>query len=190
MIVDGITIAAGGGINIRMIDDRRGPELPGSGGLGDLWELTEEQGVNVPGIYEYSTFGWTLRNPSISVLAFDVSGSVYGRPNPSDKVMMFVTPRTFTIQASYAGALAQALTPPASQQDFAINVTRAGHNDGSLEPIGVIRFEPGSSTGYYIPSTSAAIKINRGDMIVVFAPSAVDPFLEDVSFTICGHLSV
>lgn len=190
MITDGLTIAAGGGISIKMMDDRRGPTLPPSGGLGDLWELTEEVGIDIPGIYEYSVYGWTLRNPSSNALSFDISGTVYGKPNAGDKVMMFVTPRSFTIQASYAGALAQALTPPEVQQDFTVNITRASTAAGSLETIGVIRFEAGVSSGVFISSTSAAIKINRGDMIVVFAPFSIDPFIEDISFTICGHLSV
>lgn len=186
MLVDGLTIAAGGGIEIRMLDDRRGPELPVSAAQGDLWELTEYVGNNPKGIYEYANGIWVLRNPSISALSFDVSGSVIGTPNPGDRVMFFVTPRTFEIEASLAGGIAAALTPPTMVQDFEVQISR----NGELINVGYIRFDAESYNGYFLPASSAPIKVLRGDALLVFAPFNVDPGLSDISFTICGHLSV
>lgn len=187
MIVDGITIAAGGGIKVQMIDGRRGTTLPGTASVGDLWELTELQGQNVPGVYEYSAQGWILRNPQHNVLTYDVSGTVFGKPNAGDRVLMFVTPRTFEIEASYAGALASILTPPSIVQDYVVNVMRAQ----TYDTIGVIRFNPGETRGEFIPTYyNTSVKVYRGETLIVIAPFEIDPYAEDVSFTICGTLSV
>ena len=186
MLVDGLTISAGGGLQIRMLDDaRRGPVLPTSPSFGDLWELTEYEGMNPPGIYEFVD-SWALRNPSISALSFDVSGSVFGTPNAGDRVMFFVSPRTFEVEASLAGAIAASLTAPTITQEFQVSISR----NEMLTNIGLIRFDPYTTTGYFIPAQSSPVKVLRGDILMVFAPFDVDPTFADISFTICGHLTV
>lgn len=186
MLVDGLTISAGGGIEIRMLDDRRGIEFPQAPLQGDLWELTEHVGLNPKGIYEFTGSEWVLRNPHISALSFDVSGSVFGAPVAGDRVMFFASPRSFSIEASLAGAIAAALTAPAYIQDYSVAVSR----NGNLLPLGTIRFEAGSYLGRFIPSSSATFNVYRGDILMVFAPFDVDPDFTDISFTICGHLSI
>ena len=185
MIADGLTLAAGSGLGIQMLDAaRRGPAFPLDAVLGDLWELTEQSGNQPPGIYEYST-RWTLRSPQYSVLSYDLSGTVFGSPEPSARVLFFVAPRSFSIQGSLAGAIAKALTPPTMTQDFTIMRNRNGVTDF----IGTIRFTDGNDVGEFITGSPADIPVLRGDSIVVLAPDSVDPVMTDISFTLCGFIS-
>lgn len=185
MIADGLTLAAGSGLGIQMLDDdRRGPAFPTNAVANELWELTAQLGTQPPGIYEFSTV-WTLRSPHYSVLSYDLSGTVFGSPNPGARVMFFVAPRSFKLQGSLAGAIAKALSPPASTQEFTI----VHMHDGSQEFVGTIRFTDGNDTGEFIPGSQIDIQVLRGDALVVLAPDSVDPAMTDISFTLCGFIS-
>lgn len=187
MLIDGITLAAGSGLSIMMLDDaRRGPEFPQSADVTDLWELTEAAGDNTTGIYEFTTTGWVLRNPSRSLLSYDISGTVFGKPEANARVMFFVSPQTFYIQGSLAGALARALQAPTVRQDFPINILRGN----TLVPVGIMRFEENTELGVFVPNSSEPLRVLRGDTIVVLAPDVVDELIADISFTLCGHISV
>lgn len=186
MLVDGLTIAAGGGIEIRMLDARRGPAFPASAAQGDLWELTQQSGNDGPGIYEFFNGSWILRNPAFSALSYDLSGTVLGRPDPGAKVLYYVAARTFYIQAAMAGAVAHALQPSSTEQVYTVLVTRG------LETIviGSFTFSQGVEAGVFTPTSLEPIRIQRGDVILVIAPNVVDQTLADISFTLCGYLSV
>lgn len=185
MLTDGLTVSAGGGIKVRMLDDRKGPQLPDTADIGDLWELTEDVSGAV-GIYEYSESGWTLRNPSESIISYDVSGTILGSPNPGDRVMMFVAPRTFYVNNSLAGAVAVALSAGQIAQDMEVSIVR---NEVTI-PMGIIRFAANETRGTFIPYSTGAFQILRYDALLVFAPFDVDPSFADISFTICGYIAV
>lgn len=185
MLADGITLAAGSGLGVQMLDaERRGPAFPLDAVPGTLWELTEQSGNFPAGIYEFNT-SWTLRSPQYSVLSYDLSGTVFGSPEPSARVLFFVAPRSFTIQGSLAGAIAKALSPPTMTQDFTIMRNR----NGASSFIGTIRFTDGNDTGEFISASPVDIPVLRGDSIVVLAPDSVDPVMTDISFTLCGFIS-
>lgn len=187
MLADGLTLAAGAGLSIQMLDDsRRGPEFPSSPTDNMLWELTVQIDNQVPGIYEYTRNAWVLRNPSSGAIAYDVSGTVFGRPDPGVKVMMFASPRAFAFQGSLAGAIGRSSGIPSTRQDFIVNISRATGPEG----VGILRFEAGSDEAVFIPNSYEPIQVHRKDIIVVFAPDTIDEYLADVSFTICGYLSV
>lgn len=185
MIADGLTLAAGSGLGIQMLDaDRRGPAFPPSAVANELWELTAPLGNQPAGIYEYFT-SWTLRSPQYSVLSYDLSGTVFGSPNPGARVMFFVAPRSFTLQGSLSGAIAKALSPSTSLQEFSI----VHMHNGVSDFVGVIRFTDGNDTGEFVPNSPSDIKVLRGDALIVLAPDSVDPALTDISFTLCGFIS-
>lgn len=185
MKADGLTLAAGAGFEIQMLDDaRRGSAFP-QGTPGALWELTEAVGNNQPGIYEFTT-SWILRNPAYSALTYDLSGTVLGRPDPGAKVLYVVVPRTFYIQGAMAGAIARALQAPSTQQDFAVNVLRGNQQIN----VGIIRFSDGVEMGEFIPSSANPIQVQRGDAVLILAPDLVDQNIADISMTLCGYLSV
>lgn len=186
MLTDGLTLAAGSGLGIKMLDDaRRGSAFP-AGANGDLWELTQQSGNNGPGIYEFFNGSWILRNPAFSALSYDLSGTVLGRPDPGAKVLYSVAARTFYIQAAMAGAVAHALQPSSTEQVYTVLVTRG------LETIaiGSFTFSQGAEAGVFTPASSEPIRIQRGDVILVTAPDVIDQNLADISFTLCGYLSV
>ena len=186
MLTDGLTLAAGSGLGIKMLDDaRRGSAFP-AGVNGALWELTQQSGNDGPGIYEFTNGSWTLRNPSFSALSYDLSGTVLGRPDPGAKVLYSVAARTFYIQAAMAGAVAHALQSGSTEQVYTVLITRA------LETIvvGSFTFTPGVEAGVFTPASSEPIRVQRGDIILVTAPDVIDQNLADISFTLCGYLSV
>lgn len=186
MLTDGLTLAAGAGMGIQMLDDaRRGADFP-AGAQGDLWELTEQVGAQGPGIYEFFDGSWVLRNPAYSVLSYDLSGTVLGRPDPAAKILYIVAARTFYIQGAMAGAVAYAMQAPDVQQDFPISLLRGQQ----AISIGYIRFVPGVEKGQFFPSSNDPIRIQRGDAVLVFAPDVVDQVIADISFTLCGYLAV
>lgn len=185
MIADGITLAAGSGFGVQMLDDtRRGAAFPSTPASGDLWELTVQVGNNVAGIYQYGT-AWVLRSPQYSLLSYDVSGTILGTPDAQAKVLFFVAPRAFTIQGSFAGAIAKALQASTSDQDFTIVLTR----NGQPTYLGVIRFTDGNDTGMFIANIPQDVQVMRGDTLVVLAPDLVDVSLADISITLCGFIS-
>lgn len=183
MLIDGLQIAAGSGFLIKMLDDsRRGPAFPENPTPGDLWELTESV---TAGIYEFQT-QWILRNPALSALSYDLSGTVFGKPEPSAKVLYYVASRSFYIQGALAGAIAYSLQAPAVAQDFPITVTR------NQQPmfIGTMHFDAYSEKGQFNPSSQEPIRVQRGDVIIITAPDVVDELMADISFTLCGYLSI
>jgi hypothetical protein len=185
MIADGLILAAGSGFGIQMLDDaRRGAAFPEQSNLGDLWELTVQVGQDVPGIYQMFDI-WTLRSPAFSVLSYDVSGTVFGQPDPGAKVLFFVSPRAFKLQGTFAGAMAKALMPASSTQDFSIILTRGQQT----QFLGVIRFEDGSDTGQFVVDLPQDVQVLRGDTLLVLAPDQVDASLADISITLCGFIS-
>lgn len=185
MLIDGITLAAGSGLGIQMLDDaRQGVAFPDSPVAGQLWELTQVAGTAQPGIYEFST-EWSLRSPQYSMLSYDISGTVFGSPDAEARVLFFVAPRSFKIQGGFAGAIAKALSSGSSTQDYAIAHT---HNEVTTF-IGIIRFKDGDDTAEFIGYSAADVLVQRGDTIVVLAPSLVDPVLADISITLCGFIS-
>ena len=186
MRIDGLQIAAGSGFSIQMLDDaRRGPQFPSSPTAGSLWELTEQSGVNAPGIYEFHQ-GWNLRNPAYSALTYDLSGTVLGKPDASAKVLYVVASRTFYLQGSLAGAIAYALQAPGSQQDFSVGITRKSE----YIPVGTIRFNAFVEEAEFVPATTDPIRVERGDILIITAPDLVDSTIADISITLCGYLSV
>lgn len=186
MLTDGLTFAAGSGLNIRMLsEERRGPTFPGFPVAGDLWEITVDSEQYPEGVYEYTTI-WTLRTPKANVLSYDVSGTVLGQPESLAKVMFIVAARAFKIQGGFAGSIARALSVSSSQQDFTINVQRTT----GLTAVGIMRFGPGMETAIFIPSSNEPITVQRGDAIIIEAPPIVDDYIADISFTLCGFLAV
>lgn len=186
MLSDGLTLAAGSGLSIRMLsEDRRGPGFPLSPVAGDLWELTADSEPYPEGVYEFTTL-WTLRTPKANVLSYDISGTVFGSPEASAKVMFIVAARSFKIQGGFAGSIARTLNVSAVQQDFTINIQR----DTGLTTVGTIRFAPGTENATFIPASNDPVTVQRGDAVVVVAPDTVDQYIADISFTLCGFLSV
>lgn len=187
MLSDGLTLAAGSGLGIQMLDDaRRGAAFPLMPADGALWELTQVVGTQGPGIYEYSRNIWTLRSPQYSLLTYDLSGTVFGSPEAGQRVMLFVAPRSFVIQGGFAGAIAKALQPSTSTQEFSIVHTP---EDGSANFIGNIVFQDGNDTAEFQSNSMDDILVKRGETIVVFAPQTTDPALADISITLCGFIS-
>lgn len=185
MKTDGLTLAAGAGFEIQMLDDaRRGASFP-IGTQGALWELTEAVGLNQPGIYEFQD-SWVLRNPAYSALTYDLSGTILGRPDPGAKVLYVVASRTFFIQGAMAGAIARALQAPGSVQDFTVNVLRGNQQIS----VGVIRFNDGMEMAEFLPSSPNPVQVLRGDAVIILAPDVVDQNIADISMTLCGYLSV
>jgi len=188
MLTDGLTIAAGSGLGIEMLDEaRRGTQFPQVPTDGALWELTQAAGNQGPGIYEFTRNVWTLRSPQYSLLSYDLSGTVFGSPEANQRVMLFVAPRSFVIQGGFAGAIAKALQPSTSTQEFSIVHTP---EDGSANFIGNIVFSDGNDTAEFQSNSMDDILIKRGETIVVFAPQTTDPALADISITLCGFISV
>lgn len=186
MLSDGLTLAAGAGMGIQMLDDaRRGTDFP-AGTQGDLWELTEQAGQFGPGIYEFFDGLWVLRNPAYSALSYDISGTVLGRPDSAAKVLYIVAARTFYIQAAAAGAVAYAMQAPDVEQDFSIIIQRGQQ----VIPVGSVRFSPGVEQGVFFPSSNDPIRVQRSDALLIFAPDIVDQVIADISFTLCGYLAV
>lgn len=187
MLSDGLTLAAGSGLGIQMLDDaRRGSQFPANPVDGTLWELTQAALGQPLGIYESNQGLWTLRSPQYSLLSYDLSGTVFGSPEAGQRVMLFVAPRSFVIQGGFAGAIAKALQPSTSTQEFSIVHTP---EDGSANFIGTIAFHDGNDTAEFQSTSMNDILVKRGETIVVFAPTTTDPALADISITLCGFIS-
>lgn len=185
MLIDGITLAQGSGFGVRMLDNsRRGPNLP-EGSFGDLWELTQQEGNNVAGLYENTGNMWVLRNPSYSIISYDISGTVFGQPNPDAKIVYYVSPRAFFLNPSFAGCIAKAEVEPVTNIDFNVHV----ENINGVSFVGIMRFLAGSVDGEFIPMSSDPIKVNRGDVLTVTAPGFIDGQISNISFTLCGYIS-
>jgi hypothetical protein len=186
MLIDGITLAQGSAFGVRILDDeRRGPTLPSVGSFGSLWELTDVDGPNIPGLYESAGNQWILRNPSYSILAYDVSGTVFGQPNPDAKIVYYVAPRTFFLNPSFAGCIARAEVEPLTSIDFNIHV----ENMGDVNFVGTMRFLAGNVEGTFLPQSNQPIKVSRGDVLTVTAPGFIDSQVSNISFTLCGYIS-
>ena len=183
MITDGLTVLAGSGISLKLLGDRTGSELPVEGAEGDLFELISSPTAH-GGIYEYTaTEGWVLRNPLNQLLTYDISGTVFGSPNPGDKVLMFAAPRSFDLLGDMATATAVCLNPADRTQVLDVSILR----NEVQHTVGSIQFEAGKTRGVYVPNASN-FPVFRGDMLIVFAPFDVDPLFSDISFTISGYL--
>ena len=185
MRIDGLRLMAGGGLRLELDESRRGAELPSNASYGDLFQ-TEDSPTAFGGIYEYVVPGkWVLRNPQSQLMTYDISGTVFGTPEPSDKVLMFAPARTFKILAHESCVTGVSLMAPQWDHDFEIVVQR----DGQLQGVGYLRFAEGSQVGEFIPSESV-FEVRRGDMLVVFAPYDIDQQFADISITISGILSI
>ena len=184
MIVDGLKLIAGGDMVLTLTGDRKGDTFPDAPQLGDLFEM-ETNAWQFGGIFEFTERGWVLRNPLSQLLTYDISGTVFGSPEPGAKVIMFSPPRTLKFIAHESTALGSAVNAPEWEHDFEVVFQR----DGALTGIGIIRFEAGSTSATFIP-TSAVTEVRRGDLLMVFAPYDVDPMFADISLTLTGVLSI
>ena len=186
MKTDGLTLAVGSTLGVQLLDEAlRGTTLPVSSTEGDLWELTEAEGSNVVGVYEYAFGAWTLRSPNLSLLSYDLSGSVLGKPEPNATVMFFVAPRSFFLAASLAGAIARSELLASGQQDFYIILSR----DGVPTNLGTIRFTSASDFGQFLNALPSDTLVRRGDTVSVITAAGVDTEIANISFTLCGYLT-
>lgn len=187
MLVDGITLVAGSGLGVRLLDDaRRGLELPiGQQSNGDLFELTHNSGENISGVYEYQNNRWSLRTPHYSLLSYDISGSVYDKPVPDAKVLYFVAPRAFHLLGGFAGAIAKAEVEAQLGQAFYVTVDTGA----DFIPVGTMYFAAGSTEGQFTSTFDQDILIRRGDILIVTTDASADSQISNISFTLCGYLS-
>lgn len=191
MLIDGLTLAHGSGFSVRMLDDaRRGNVLPDSAISGQLFEITEsyteQDGTYVvAGVYEGDGYRWFLVNPSYSVLTYDISGTVFGQPKPDAHIVYYVAPRTFYLNPGLVGCIARTQVEPLQTLTFDINVERVGQPT----KVGEMTFHPYQTEGTFTPASNEPIRILRGDVLTVTAPSLVDSQASNISFTLCGYIS-
>lgn len=110
---------------------------------------------------------------------YDLAGFNPGRPQSGEALLMFVAPRTVTLEASAPGA-ARARVAASALTVFAIM------HDSTAQQIGAVTFAAGSASG--VVTLNATVALAPGQSVSVVAPVARDATLADVAVTLAGRV--
>jgi len=168
-----------------------GPTFPSNPTNGRVWYLTAVSGQNQPGVYVYSTSRTKWVSQLQSVNPYDVALSALKRFAGGQEIARFLSVRTTSIMAGFAGSLANADIAAAAQTVFKINVYDAASS--SIIQIGTITFAAGSKSGVFAAVGAYVgneIILVSGDQLRVVAPDTVDTTLNGLAVTIAGRLLV
>jgi hypothetical protein len=113
-------------------------------------------------------------------LAYDISGEVVGSPVGSQTCLNFVSGRTVTFPANFAGSVAKAGTTATGSAQFVI--TKNSSN------VGTITFAAGSGVATMTSSGGAPVVLASGDILNIYAPAVADATLADVTYILVGSL--
>lgn len=108
------------------------------------------------------------------VVPYDVASATSGKPTASSTLMMFVSPRAFTLPTNLSGSIAKALAAATAQAVFTIS------KNGSQ--VASFTFAAASAVATF--SNQAAIQVAAGDLITINAPDIADLTLSDIAFTL------
>lgn len=128
--------------------------------------------------YDLANTTWYAALP-ISQTPYDVSGYVPGMPSNGAELMLFLTPRGFTIPANFAGSYAQSNVAATASTVYTIYQNTTA--------VATITFAASGTTGTF--STQAAITFTPGQIISVVAPSTVDATHAQIMWTFLTNLT-
>lgn len=123
--------------------------------------------------------GYTGSAGASALTPYDITSSIYGKPQPNEGVMRITSPRSFTIPANCAGSTATSGTAATSSTTFTIL------KNGVV--VGSCVFAAGSATGIY--SSTDAIVVQAGDKFRINAPATPDATLADLDIAILANLT-
>lgn len=179
MLIDGIELPATASIT-KSVSGNSGATLPGTVTNDAYFELTAQDGANIPGIYKGIGGVWTFVSGTEEE-SYDLAVTVSGAPADAAIVMRFIAPRQFTIPEDFAGSLGSSGTAATASSVFTVK------RDATTE--GTITFAASGSTGTFAQSTSGDMVIAKGEVVSIEAPGTADATLADISLTLRGFLS-
>jgi len=121
-----------------------------------------------------SIFTDLLAEIAATLVAYDITGFVPGRPMGSEVVLKFVAVRALTLPDDFAGSELKALTAATAQTVFDVNLNGA--------PVGTITVALGATVGTFA-TTGGAVALVAGDYLDVTAPAVPDDTLDDIAIT-------
>lgn len=206
MLIDGIKIPVSASITDTVTNaSDRVTTLPGTVTENRLIELTQQDGANVPGIYKGISGVWTLQDDTLdekittietsvdtlsttvtTVTFYDIAGNIIGIPESGVSVLMMVTPRNFTIPATFTNSKAVCATTATSTSVFTIKKWNTSHTSSST--LGTITFTTGQKIGTFAQNGAGDMMISSGETLEIVAPATADSTLADIAYVISSQI--
>lgn len=114
-----------------------------------------------------------------AAIPYDLASAILGKPAAGATVMRFVSVRSFTIPAGFAGSRAQCST--AATTSVAFIVAKNGVE------VGKMTFGAGAMVGTFTAATAATFA--AGDVLTIVAPAVADATFGDAEYTIVSNLN-
>lgn len=121
-----------------------------------------------------SIFTDLLAEIAATLVAYDITGFVPGRPMGSELVLKFVAVRALTLADDFAGSEAHAEAAATAETVF--DVAKNG------VAVGTITFAIAGDTGTFA-TTGGACALAAGDRLEVYGPAVPDATLADIAIT-------
>lgn len=121
-----------------------------------------------------SIFTDLLAEIAATLVAYDITGFVPGRPVASELVLKFVAVRALTLADNFAGSQAHAEAVATAEAVFSVKKNGVA--------VGTITFAIGGGTGTF-NTTGATVALVAGDRLEVYAPAVTDATLSDIAIT-------
>lgn len=206
MLIDGIKIPVSASITdtVTSASDRV-TSLPGTVTENRVIELTQQDGANNPGIYKGVADAWVLQDDTLdekilsietsvdtlsttvtSVTFYDIAGNTIGIPEESVSVLRMVTPRTFTIPATFTGSRAVCATASTASAVFTIKKWNTSHTSSTT--LGTITFAAGQKIGTFSQNGAGDMIISTGETLELVAPTTADSTLADIAYVISSQI--
>jgi len=206
MLIDGIKIPVSATISDTVTNaSDRVTALPGSVTENRVIELTQQDGANGPGIYKGISGSWVLQDDSLdekittiessvdalsttvtTVTFYDIAGNIIGKPDSGASVFMMVTPRNFTIPATFDNCKAVCATAATDASVFTIKKWNTSHTSSTT--LGTITFATGQKIGTFSQVGSGDMAVSSGETLEIVAPVTVDSTLADIAYVISSQI--
>lgn len=176
MLADGLSLLSSSLLKRTMVSTTdRGNVLP-SGTEGQMFELLQVDGQNLPNVYIYHDNSWKVMHPDNSILPYDFASYWEGKPEAGKVLLRFVAVRSFKFFPDLRGSVSK--LGVAATANTVIMLKKNGQNMAS------ITFAPSATVGTFTALGSLSVYV--GDILTVHAPATQDATASDLMYTLAG----
>lgn len=192
MLHDSPTLISGTTLKRELIaEGKRGQVLPITTEFGFNFQLTEQDGVNAPGLYIWlGAQGWITQEGSNAGNKFyDVGLIVFDRPKSLAIVCKHLAVRAFILYANFDRSLAAC--SQVATEDYTFDVVIIGTDRVTERNVGTIYFGAAEVNGVFASANGNPnpIAVLRGETFIVRGAEVRDGTLRNVDITFAGELA-